>query len=875
MFERTYSWGISTYRVFDVGCSWTEVKEICENLGGNLVSINTAEEQAFIEDVLEEQSKDNYWTGGYRSGNSWNWCDGTAVTYTNWDSWTGSDGTIHAQPDNYTGDEDYIRIASRFIQYNDWLVNAGGWIDTANTADGISSGKAGLHKFGFICEWEAPPDPFVQAHLNFIEENTDAFVSAEDVYVLAETKKLMYEYDSEITTYNGLKSFQNLIGGDMDTDTFNAELTAQAILTDLLCSGETLAAMETASQKAEDAFLIQALDIFLKNASDFKIDGTDLAELTVLCETEDKSSAEYMLKCKEWIYDFVPTAELELLSTCFDVTGKSGESLLLNVGLDAIETSEKYMDYCIAVKGYNASDACLREALRKLLASMFVEYYMVQDGLDAESIRIKLVVDEFQKYYQSVINTSDTKYLEYATSLVDRLATNSITQAVATLSKELLLTAVSVACPTLGAVLKAMDLAFTIGMNVWEILSNVDERALERDMYLNMTVFYDAIVSVMNGDTSGFKANLVANKTLDSAYIYEEGFGFYQRITAMMINHAQQYYVMLYQDINKGKWLNSSDMDMLFLSAGLLGDAYTDKVTGITGTIEQAKRLLAGTVDEQEKDLLTDYLTLAPWTFNNVKKDVLSEILNIQFSLELFADDIASMSCHELVVTSTPVARSDFYVYDVACPVNVTIRNGDTIVAEVTKDVLTIYDETAPISVNLIKEEGDIYASKFVVVPSGYDVEITGYADGTMRFEKAIVENGLLSTLSTITDIPVQNGSVYAEVIENNVTVALTCDMDGDGVIDETLSAAVTENTLDPGDLNSDGEVNASDAAMILVAAAAVGTGADSGLAAVQEDAADIDHDGAFNAVDAAEILCYAAAVGSGYTGTLEEFLAS
>ncbi len=75
------------------------------------------------------------------------------------------------------------------------------------------------------------------------------------------------------------------------------------------------------------------------------------------------------------------------------------------------------------------------------------------------------------------------------------------------------------------------------------------------------------------------------------------------------------------------------------------------------------------------------------------------------------------------------------------------------------------------------------------------------------------------------------------------------------------------------GDLDEDGQVNAVDAAMILVAAASVGSGGESGLTETQELAADVNGDGECNAVDAAEVLRYAAAVGSGYTGTLEEFM--
>ena len=57
-------------------------------------------------------------------------------------------------------------------------------------------------------------------------------------------------------------------------------------------------------------------------------------------------------------------------------------------------------------------------------------------------------------------------------------------------------------------------------------------------------------------------------------------------------------------------------------------------------------------------------------------------------------------------------------------------------------------------------------------------------------------------------------------------------------------------------------------------AAAAEGSGADSGLTDLQKKAANINADDAFNATDAALILEYAAAAGSGFEGTLRMFLA-
>ncbi|MBE6850021.1 MAG: hypothetical protein E7502_09020 [Ruminococcus sp.] len=62
------------------------------------------------------------------------------------------------------------------------------------------------------------------------------------------------------------------------------------------------------------------------------------------------------------------------------------------------------------------------------------------------------------------------------------------------------------------------------------------------------------------------------------------------------------------------------------------------------------------------------------------------------------------------------------------------------------------------------------------------------------------------------------------------------------------------------GDSNSDGEVDASDAANVLTIAAQNGTGA-----AIKATAADdVNADGAVNAADAAAVLCYAAAKGTG-----------
>lgn len=77
------------------------------------------------------------------------------------------------------------------------------------------------------------------------------------------------------------------------------------------------------------------------------------------------------------------------------------------------------------------------------------------------------------------------------------------------------------------------------------------------------------------------------------------------------------------------------------------------------------------------------------------------------------------------------------------------------------------------------------------------------------------------------------------------------------------------------GDINGNGAVDAADAARILMAAAAMGSGADSGFTDAQKANADLNNDGIFDSIDASLILQYAAYTGSGGTMSLTDYLAS
>ena len=101
-------------------------------------------------------------------------------------------------------------------------------------------------------------------------------------------------------------------------------------------------------------------------------------------------------------------------------------------------------------------------------------------------------------------------------------------------------------------------------------------------------------------------------------------------------------------------------------------------------------------------------------------------------------------------------------------------------------------------------------------------------------------------------------------------TVTASADLDGDGTFETELPDLY--DTL--GDLDDNGRVNSSDAALLLIAAAQIGAGQMPELDDLHSQMADVNGDGLINASDAAMILIYAAKVGAGgYADTLLAFM--
>ena len=121
----------SLYALFDLPMTWLDARRYCRELGGDLASITTLEEQAVVEQLAAKSSLDHSWLGAnYDPANDFWWWSDSSIRFTNWD-----DG----QPDGADRGEVFMRMANRDISGSE---HAGRWSDAAEDGEACA----------FICE---------------------------------------------------------------------------------------------------------------------------------------------------------------------------------------------------------------------------------------------------------------------------------------------------------------------------------------------------------------------------------------------------------------------------------------------------------------------------------------------------------------------------------------------------------------------------------------------------------------------------------------------------------------------------------------------------------------------------------------------------
>ena len=157
--KATFEFNGHYYKFYNSGLTWAAAKKFCEDQGGYLAVISSAEENAaisqFLNTMIENGSSENtssqnsikncYWIGIYRDDIEGDWKSVTseAVEYTNWSS---------GEPNNQDGKELYVHLYGKKDQSN--IENGiGEWNDASINGAPYESDFYDLNNFGFICEW--------------------------------------------------------------------------------------------------------------------------------------------------------------------------------------------------------------------------------------------------------------------------------------------------------------------------------------------------------------------------------------------------------------------------------------------------------------------------------------------------------------------------------------------------------------------------------------------------------------------------------------------------------------------------------------------------------------------------------------------------
>lgn len=151
-FAKIWKYNGHYYKVFDESLNWSGANQRCKDYNGHLVTINSKDEQAAIQNMIFHYGakKNYYWTGGFSvRTNEWEWITREEFTYTNW---------AEGEPNNDLGNEFILAL---YGSTGKWCDCPSEGVDHIPDVDFFK-----LENSGFICEWESRED-MKKGYVNF------------------------------------------------------------------------------------------------------------------------------------------------------------------------------------------------------------------------------------------------------------------------------------------------------------------------------------------------------------------------------------------------------------------------------------------------------------------------------------------------------------------------------------------------------------------------------------------------------------------------------------------------------------------------------------------------------------------------------------
>ena len=242
-----------TYSIFDYCVDWQTAEEICEAKGGQLVKIDSAEENNTVVQLMEKGSKSEYWinaTDRFGEG-TWTDSEGNALSYFNW---------VDGNPDNDFNAEQFVMISKGTGKWGDLkgfspYYRGTGFICESRVPTGITLNKEELSlMIGDTSTLKATVTPTgVDDTVTWKSSNTKVATVTKSGKITGKSEGYSFV---TATTVNGLEATcivlvggsRNYILGDTDED-------GEVTIIDATCIQRHLASIPTAiyNEKASDA----------------------------------------------------------------------------------------------------------------------------------------------------------------------------------------------------------------------------------------------------------------------------------------------------------------------------------------------------------------------------------------------------------------------------------------------------------------------------------------------------------------------------------------------------------------------------------------------------------------------------------------------
>lgn len=586
---------------------------------------------------------------------------------------------------------------------------------------------------------ELTESELVQKYIDFADNDSYQLANFNKTDIFNKTKEIQ-SADNEILTYKFLAGLKELVDkADFDDDSvFNAEVTAQMVLTQLLYSQGLSDELKKSSEKAEEKAKNNYLIILLNN---FTTTEEQAAKLHKLINSNDKDSEDYK-KERDALIEEISDETLSpdtIITVASDVT----DFVELGAFADAIDvadlindiinksnaTWEDIFNFYINSTIYLSCSSELKDALDIICHQTEIAMYENQEWRDLAAC------SAFYEYLTKIKDTSYSKFTDYykekiADFYIDVGSEFGIYAYYYGLERLL-----KDAAPLLFKILEAARITLVVGIDLWKIFSTVDERAYERDLSLNLHVICNIFSDTFSNygtSADNFNKYLLENQTEYAVAVYKQGMELYKEVLAMYQEHTIKYYQLLYEYAD-----SISPFSSVRNIAEIALDDPFEKISAAIGSRTEFKKQ----INVNEQLIYSTYL------------------------------DIISIECDK--ANSSPIIRtSKNTFYYIACPVNVKIRKNDNTIAEIINNEIIKYTNDYNVVINVLKEKEDS-SSKAIFLPSDYTIEITGYADGIMKLDKITMEDNTVTYFAGIEKIPVSTNMTYDEVIEDEKLVAV------------------------------------------------------------------------------------------------------